>query len=231
MTEYSTVGLAAKMACAAYEDDPGIQVVGTYGGHASVLVVEHTKPAIVVAFRGSESLADWLVNAMRWKTPFTPLENHQARVHAGFMAQYTGLRMELFRHLMSHRREGLELIVTGHSLGGALATMFATELAIVLPQASVQCYSFNAPRVGNVAFVQAVGALPNLRVMRRNTTYDLVPLLLPWCGFVHTPDVEDVTAPPGTTIRSRHSMAMLASLLSEKETSRTQREFIVPSTL
>ena len=211
----TTVGLAATLAYAAYEDTPG-GISGAYGGHATVQVVEEPTPAIVIAFRGSESITDWIVNGLRWKTRFTPFENRRARVHAGFMAQYTGLRVAIFGHVMSSHRENteLELIVTGHSLGGALATMFAAELATVLPQSTIQCYAFNSPMVGNAAFVTEVSHLPNVHIRRWNTAYDVVPCLPCW-GYVHTPGVRYVAAPPGSTVRSRHSMAVLVSRLSQ----------------
>ncbi len=49
-----------------------------------------------------------------------------------------------------------QVFLTGHSLGGALATLAAYDIAQALravPQRThVACYSFGAPRVGNHAF-------------------------------------------------------------------------------
>ena len=54
-----------------------------------------------------------------------------------------------------HIRFKLERYVTiaGHSLGGALATLAAYDLATELALPHVHCITFGAPRVGNSVFV------------------------------------------------------------------------------
>ena len=43
---------------------------------------------------------------------------------------------------------GVRLLVTGHSLGGALAMLAVHELQAAFRFASAQCYTFGAPRPG-----------------------------------------------------------------------------------
>ncbi len=46
---------------------------------------------------------------------------------------------------------------TGHSLGGALATLAAIDVRKAIPDAahlSISCYTFGAPRTGNHAFAR-----------------------------------------------------------------------------
>ncbi len=43
---------------------------------------------------------------------------------------------------------------SGHSLGGALATLAACEIAKACPAVDVACYTFGAPRTGNHAFAR-----------------------------------------------------------------------------
>ena len=48
-------------------------------------------------------------------------------------------------------------VVTGHSLGGALATLAAIDVRKAIPDAahlSISCYTFGAPRTGNHAFAR-----------------------------------------------------------------------------
>ena len=54
----------------------------------------------------------------------------------------------------------LAAVVTGHSLGGALATLAAHELVAALKQTApsihVSCYTFGAPRTGNHCVCQGL---------------------------------------------------------------------------
>ena len=84
---------------------------------------------IVVAFRGTEftSWQDWLTN-IRWLrfTRFLP----------GYQDQYTvvaeKLVLEFARHVIARglNRNDVEIITTGHSLGGGLAQQFAYALKV-----------------------------------------------------------------------------------------------------
>lgn len=48
------------------------------------------------------------------------------------------------------------VLVTGHSLGGALASLAALDIAryVGVPKCSIRCYTFGAPRTGNHAFAR-----------------------------------------------------------------------------
>ena len=46
-------------------------------------------------------------------------------------------------------------LTTGHSLGGALATLAAVDIRKAIPECAhlnISCYTFGAPRTGNHAF-------------------------------------------------------------------------------
>lgn len=98
-------------------------------------------------------------------------EDMQAQpwVHQGFLTAYDSVRsavMEMAELAMirTKRREGSgswRVLVTGHSLGGALATLCAYDLAlhrwpegVVAPQISM--YNYGSPRVGNRKFAKVV---------------------------------------------------------------------------
>ena len=50
------------------------------------------------------------------------------------------------------KQRQLPVFVTGHSMGGALASLNAVDLALQLGGHHVMCSTFGSPRVGNAAF-------------------------------------------------------------------------------
>lgn len=88
--------------------------------------------------------------------------HHHGKVHAGFAQSYNGVRggilkvmSDILARLKRRRREGkrhaFDVYCTGHSLGGALATLCAFDLATELG-IEAQMYNFGSPRVMDHAF-------------------------------------------------------------------------------
>ncbi|GAQ80987.1 hypothetical protein KFL_000680030 [Klebsormidium nitens] len=80
------------------------------------------------------------------------------------------------------------LLVTGHSLGGALATLFAAEMAMAAEAEGarighVTMYNFGSPRVGNHAFADFYNRrVPDTwRLVNRNDVIPTVPRMLGYC--------------------------------------------------
>ena len=84
--------------------------------------VATTADVALVAFRGSESFNDWLGNL-----DVASIDRPYGHVHRGFYKDFRVVQDWLFGKL-SQLNKG-RIVVTGHSLGGALATVFAAEVA------------------------------------------------------------------------------------------------------
>jgi hypothetical protein len=88
-------------------------------------------------------------------------EEESAAVHVGFLRGYLSVRERLIQMLTQLRKDGggksdgpWTIYVTGHSLGGALATLCAADIGRVFDEDSIIMYNFGSPRVGNLAFVK-----------------------------------------------------------------------------
>lgn len=127
---------------------------------------------VVIAFRGSSSFLDWLVDADLSQTeyPFVP---GKAKTHTGFTAIYTSCREQVLA-LLGQTPPTANIYVTGHGPGGALAVLCAPDIAANTTFRKPIMYNFAGPRVGDPEFA----ALYNKRVknsVRIVNIYDIVP--------------------------------------------------------
>jgi len=130
----------------------------------------------IVAFRGTSSTSDWVSDAMASQVKYKFAKN-AGMTHRGFTNIYESAREGLFAHL-KRIPAGKTLYVTGHSLGGALATLCALDAASGTKFRHPVVYSYAAPRAGNPDFVSAFGGMVG-RSYRVHNAYDVVPHLPP----------------------------------------------------
>lgn len=116
-----------------------------------VLILE-LPHCIIVAFRGTSSLEDFITDADFFTTRINM--NSDERVHLGFYKALKSVEMRLKNRLdeIIARRPGGPIIFTGHSLGGALAILAAFYLKHFFNIGAV--YTFGAPDVGNALFAK-----------------------------------------------------------------------------
>jgi triacylglycerol lipase len=105
----------------------------------------------VLAVRGTEAnkpedlLADLLARSEAW--------DQGGLVHQGFARTYATVREAIREELTQHAGR---LLITGHSLGAALATLAAADHAARRPT----LITFGSPRVGDAAFARLLAGLP-----------------------------------------------------------------------
>jgi hypothetical protein len=119
-----------------------------------------TATEILVAFRGTlpfektdwngfvEILHDWANDA---DASLRPVSYSTGFVHTGFAKSLDALWTSVLAAVAAQTATGLPIIVTGHSKGGALATLAALRLFKngITPS---EVYTFGSPRTGNTAF-------------------------------------------------------------------------------
>ncbi|MDT0594656.1 lipase family protein [Glaciecola petra] len=120
------------------------------GGTQAILVENGSY--MVLVFRGTEtdSLADIKADA---KASIRKCET-RGMIHSGFYDAYNEIRNELETQLLSEQCVDKPLYITGHSLGGALATV-ATKL-IHHKGGLAACYTYGSPRVGNDEWINNI---------------------------------------------------------------------------
>lgn len=122
------------------------------GTQAFAVRMRDPKQALVV-FRGTEpdEVADLATDLELSTTKW----DGDVRVHAGFDAAFESVRGAIEAWLAKHAP--LPPIVTGHSLGAALATLAASRWR------ASRLVTFGCPRVGNEAFAHTIPAQSNRR--------------------------------------------------------------------
>ena len=147
------------------------------------VAVDTTNSLIVVSFRGSASIKNWLTDADFHVVTTDICDGCSA--HHGFWNSWAEARDSVLGAVKSAAAEhpSYQVAATGHSLGGAIADLAAAELRNAGYAASL--YTFGAPRIAGRALSDYITAQPggNYRVTHYN---DPVPQLPPtWLGFVH----------------------------------------------
>lgn len=123
------------------------------------------KDECVIAFRGTNALNDWFDNA-----DVSQVKRIGCKVHRGFDHGERLLHYRLTNELPECERYW----ITGHSLGGALATLYAVRLADAgLNVAGL--YTFGSPRVGCRCFAQHADYVLSGRHFRVVHGNDVVP--------------------------------------------------------
>jgi len=161
------------------------KATGTQG-----LLLEHADHR-VLAFRGTEpsEFVDIQTDLKRTLVAFpnSVLDAGAGRVHQGFAQGLAGVWAQVIDALRAGDA-ARPLIVTGHSLGGALAVLAAFALRQQSTPLHVQgVYTYGQPRAGDAAFAEAYDSLFRLRHWRMVNHRDAVPRLPPRkMGFRHT---------------------------------------------
>jgi pimeloyl-ACP methyl ester carboxylesterase len=110
------------------------------------------------------------------------------------------VRNEVIKYLNAtvNANPDYEVVVVGHSLGAAVATLAAADLrGKVLPSANL--YAFASPRVANPALASYITAQSNnYRFTHTNDPVPKLPLLT--MGYVHISPEYYITAPNNVTV-------------------------------
>jgi hypothetical protein len=187
---------------------------------------------VVIAFRGTETIWEWIQDADFLTTPY-PFVPHGGGTDDGFTEVYKSLCLDpkspsqrlvhSLPQLLGNNPQ-TSFIVCGHSLGAAIASLFALDVVgnSILP-ASMQVYTFASPYVGNQQFAKTYNAtVPNTsRIVNR---LDIVTHLPPRATFDYAPNGQPYVLAPKDVrvdISCQHHLTTYLHLLSQPDVGQT----------
>jgi hypothetical protein len=137
----------------------------------------------VLAFRGTEvaKRQDLKIDAQALRVSVL-----EGRIHSGFRTAYESVALEIQKSIL--KLKDIPLYITGHSLGGALATVATQRLEhhLKIREMIAACYTFGSPRVGNSHYDIEFKS-PIYRVVNTTDIVTVIPLLA--MGYVHIGDI------------------------------------------
>ena len=165
---------------------------------AQVYICYTQKNELLITCRGTESLSDIVTDLKLWRDNLYDISYHNnfqslkktfgiPKIHTGFYEQYHTIKYIIHQKISLYLLENKDpvIIFTGHSLGGALATIGAACASIQFKHLNlnIQCYTFGSPKVGNSNFVKIFDTFVT-KSIRFVNNMDPVPMM-PYFGYVH----------------------------------------------
>ncbi|PHN24750.1 lipase family protein [Pseudomonas sp. ICMP 460] len=134
--------------------------------------ITHHDALILISIRGTASVDDALRDMDANQVPF---EQGAGKVHNGFYGAAQVAYRFVARYLDKFY-SGQKLVITGHSLGGAIALIVSEMLRRDKRYAAdIVLYTYGAPRAGDSTFVEAAKPLTHHRIVNQNDPVPSVP--------------------------------------------------------
>ena len=141
---------------------------------------------LFIVFRGTQSAGEKISNNMAGKLDAVFDNLQGGNVHRGFHRCYESVRPAIQEFLETHAGPQSLIRVTGHSLGGALASLAAMDIATGgLPCRALEVFTFASPLVGAARWARHVSGqrLAAWRIANRRDLVTKVPPAL--LGYRH----------------------------------------------
>ncbi len=113
--------------CSKYHIEKPKVFSNSAGGIQGFIGFEKHLKAVIVTFRGSNNIQNWILNINTGRTSYPTC--YGCQVHSGFIQGYNLVKNDvhaLMEQYMAMYR-GSRIMVTGHSLGGSLAILAASD--------------------------------------------------------------------------------------------------------
>ncbi|MDQ2098296.1 MAG: lipase family protein [Tychonema bourrellyi B0820] len=134
----------------------------------------------IIVFRGTQRTIEWVlnINAVYATNDRKVASQSYGAIHPGFSAIYSNISSQTLE-VAKKLNPSVPCYISGHSLGAAIATLAAIDIAVNIPrlQKQVQLYTYASPRVGDRVFAREHNrVVPNsYRVVNLADAITLVP--------------------------------------------------------
>ena len=165
----------SNMECATCSTDNEYQRLIKQDNELIIIGYNTIYKTIFASFRGSVNIQNWIDNIH--VSQIQPYNNTDISVEKGFYNLFTNLKDDVIKEIqdVSKKYNTRELLITGHSLGGALSTLLTFEMLYVEnTNMNIKLITFGSPRVGNEYFVSIFNEY-SIYCNRITHYYDMVP--------------------------------------------------------
>lgn len=129
------------------------------------------KDTVIIAFKGSSSIKDFFYNI---NTELITTEDIKGKIHKGFYNLLSkGKTIDKLSNLIGNYPIETKMIFTGHSLGGALASLMTSYCLEKIGSDRISLVTFGSPRVGNRDFSSTI--TNSIRVINDRDPVGLLP--------------------------------------------------------
>jgi len=172
-----------------------------------------TSRTAFVSFRGTSDLDDWLADVDVVPAGYLPIGGF-GQVHAGFQDVYELVRNSIATNLATAAAGCDQILITGHSLGAALAVLAAPDVFRKMPPNTIEprLITFAGPRAGLSDFAANFNAAIE-SCFRVVNFLDIVPYVPP-TPYVHVGAQITVDGGGPVQVAWRHSLAAYEKGLS-----------------
>lgn len=149
-------------------------------GTKAYLAINESKHEAVLVFRGTEKEGKDILTDIK----FGKKDYKGDKIHRGFLTAYKSVKRHIDREV-SLLPESYKIYVTGHSLGGALACLYALYGAV----RPFKVVTYGQPRVGDKNLASKLKELPYTRYVHHADIVARVPKL----GYHHSTELKYIT--------------------------------------
>jgi len=154
---------------------PGYEIIEVFNVDEVEGFIAKKKDWLYIAFHHTDSFKDAL-NDIRAKK-IRCFENG-VRIHRGFLMCYEKVANKIYNGLL--RNDVDNILITGHSMGAAIATICAYDLSETYCKLNAYCITTGSPRVGNYKFRREFNKAFKGNAIRLVNGNDIVAQLPPW---------------------------------------------------